>query len=104
MSDVAKPAGAGAGSPAAKPDLSQLSKEQLNEHIEKTRSDLKATLDAIEFKLNVPKQARHAAHRVKSSINRFRAENPVQFAIAAVAAVAAVGATAVLGYRFASKR
>ncbi|MCS5735319.1 DUF3618 domain-containing protein [Herbiconiux daphne] len=100
MSDVAKPTSADAAKPAAP----QRSKAELHADIEKTRADLKATLDAIEFKLNVPKQARHAAHRLKSSINRFRAQNPVGFTAAAVGAVAAVGAAAVLGFRFASKK
>jgi hypothetical protein len=90
--------------PADKPEVPQRSKQELQADIEKTRAELKATLDAIEFKLNVPKQARHAAHRLKSRINAFRAQNPVGFAIAAVAAVGAVGAAAVLGFRFAAKK
>jgi len=86
------------------PEVPQRSKEQLNADIEKTRADLRATLDAIEFKLNVPKQARHAAHRVKSRIATFRAQNPIGFAVGVAGAVAAVGAAAVLGFRFASKK
>jgi hypothetical protein len=88
----------------AAPEVPPRSKEQLHADIEKTRADLKATLDAIEFKLNLPKQARHAAHRVKSRIASFRDENPIGFAVGVAGAVAAVGVAAVLGFRFASKK
>ncbi|WP_382309089.1 DUF3618 domain-containing protein [Herbiconiux sp. UC225_62] len=88
----------------AAPKAPQRSKEQLNADIEKTRADLKATLDAIEFKLNLPKQARHAAHRVKSRIATLRDQNPIGFAVGVAAAVAAVGIAAVLGFRSASKK
>lgn len=90
-------------SPAAEP-APQRSKAELNADIEKTRADLRATLDAIEFKLNVPKQARHAAHRVKSRIANFRDRNPIGFAVGVAGAVAAVGVAAVLGFRSASTK
>ena len=96
MSEVAK-----AGPAAEAPERS---KAELHADIEKTRSDLKATLDAIEFKLNVPKQTRHAVHRLKSSVNRFRAANPVAFSAAVAGTAAAVVGAAVLGFRFAAKK
>ena len=80
------------------------SKAELHADIEKTRADLRSTLDAIEFKLNVPKQTRHAVHRLKSSVNRFREANPVGFAVGVAGAVVTLGAVAVLGFRFASKK
>ncbi|MFB2579983.1 DUF3618 domain-containing protein [Herbiconiux sp. P15] len=80
------------------------SSADLHADIEKTRADLRATLDAIEFKLNVPKQARHAAHRLKSSVNRFRAANPVAFAAVVAGAAALVVTAGVLGYRSASSK
>jgi hypothetical protein len=86
------------------PEVPQRSKEQLHADIEKTRADLRATLDAIEFKLNLPKQARHAAHRVKSRVATFRSQNPIGFAVGVAGAVAAVGAAVILGFRFASKK
>lgn len=99
MSDAnaAKPGAADASTP-------QRSKAELHADIEKTRAELRATLDAIEFKLNVPKQARHAAHRLKSSLARYRRDNPIGFAAGVGAAVVAVGAAAVLGFRYAGRR
>ncbi|MCS5717482.1 DUF3618 domain-containing protein [Herbiconiux sp. CPCC 205763] len=88
----------------ATPELPQRSKEQLHADIEKNRARLKATLDAIEFKLNVPKQARHAVHRVKTRIAVFRDRNPIGFGVGVASAIAAVGLVAVLGFRSASKK
>lgn len=75
----------------------------LHADIQKTRDDLRSTLDAIEFKLNVPKQARHAAHRLKSRFNRLRAENPVAVYAGIGGAVVVLAGVAVLGFRSASK-
>ncbi|TAJ48295.1 MAG: DUF3618 domain-containing protein [Herbiconiux sp.] len=86
------------------PEAPQRSQAQLHADIEKTRADLRATLDAIEFKLNLPKQARHAAHRVAGRVRRFRAQNPVGFAVGVAAAVVAVGGAAFLGFRSAAKK
>ncbi len=86
------------------PEVPKRSTAELHADIEKTRADLRATLDAIEFKLNVPKQARHAAHRVASRVRRFKDGNPVGFAVGVAAAVVAVGGAAVLGFRFAAKK
>jgi hypothetical protein len=77
---------------------------ELQSDIEKTRADLRATLDAIEFRLNVPKQARHAAHLVKSRVNRFRAANPAAFAAVVAGAAALVVTAGVLGFRSASTK
>jgi len=86
------------------PEAPQRSQVELQADIEKTRADLRATLDAIEFKLNVPKQARHAAHRVASRLRRFKDDNPVGFAVGVAAAVVAVGGAAFLGFRYAAKK
>ena len=99
MSDAPKTA---PGDQAA--ETPQRSKAELHADIEKTRSDLRATLDAIEFKLNLPKQARHAAHRVKSRVNRLRHDSPAVFGSVVAGAVVAVGAVAVLGFRYASRK
>ena len=56
--------------------------------VEKARADLAATLEAIEDKLNLPKQARLAVDRARRRIQDLRTENPM--ALAAVAACAAV--------------
>lgn len=99
MSEAAAVSKTGDGSTAEKRSSSELKAD-----IEKTRADLRATLDAIEFRLNVPKQARHAAHRVKSRVNRFRAANPAAFAAVVAGAAALVVTAGVLGYRSASNR
>ena len=56
--------------------------------VEKARADLAATLEAIEDKLNLPKQARLAVDRARRRVQDLRTENPM--ALAAVAAGAAV--------------
>ena len=51
--------------------------------VDRARAELAATLDAIEYKLNVPK-------RTAERVQRLRAENPVALAGIAAGAVAAV--------------
>lgn len=54
--------------------------------VDRARDELAATMDAIEYKLNVPKRA-------SERIQRLRAENPLALAgIAAGAAAAVAGA------------
>jgi hypothetical protein len=55
--------------------------------IASTRAELESTLDAIEDKLNVPKQMSRLGGRVKSSYE----SNPVPWIIGATAAVIVVG-------------
>ena len=57
--------------------------------VDRARAELAATMDAIEYKLNVPK-------RTAERVQRLRAENPVALAGIAAGAVAAV-ASAVWG-------
>lgn len=56
------------------------------------RAELAATLEAIEDKLNVPKQTRLALERAKRSYR----ENPVPWIIGAAAAVVVVGGAVAL--------
>jgi hypothetical protein len=51
--------------------------------VERARAELAATMDAIEYKLNVPK-------RTAERLRRLRAENPVALAGIAVGAAVAV--------------
>ncbi|MGN6762090.1 MAG: DUF3618 domain-containing protein [Leifsonia sp.] len=51
--------------------------------VDRARAELAATMDAIEYKLNVPK-------RTAERVQRLRAENPVALAGIAAGAVAAV--------------
>ena len=67
----------------------------ISSRVASTRADLEATLDAIEDKLNVPKQVGALAEKAKQSYDR----NPMPWiigAIGAAVAVAAVVAWAVL--------
>ena len=64
---------------------------ELRSDIETTREQLAQTLDAIEDKLNVQKQAQKALHRLQERFNKLRKENPVVIYIGAGAAVAVAG-------------
>ncbi|HXD62605.1 MAG TPA: DUF3618 domain-containing protein [Lacisediminihabitans sp.] len=55
--------------------------------ISDTRAELEETLDAIEDKLNVPKQASRLAKKAQASYE----ENPVPWIIGATAAVIVIG-------------
>ena len=59
--------------------------------VEKARADLTAALDAIEDKLNVPKQTRFAVERAGRRVRKLRDENPVALAAVAVGAAALIG-------------
>ncbi|WP_349899057.1 DUF3618 domain-containing protein [Parafrigoribacterium soli] len=55
--------------------------------ISETRAELEETLDAIEDKLNVPKQASRLAKKAQASYE----DNPVPWIIGATAAIVVVG-------------
>ena len=57
------------------------------ESISATRAQLEETLDAIEDKLNVPKQAGRLARKAQASYEA----NPVPWIVGATAAVIAIG-------------
>jgi hypothetical protein len=65
---------------------------EIRSDIESTREKLAATLDAIEDRLNVPKQAQAALGRGRELWDRTLRENPVAvYAAAGGVAVAAAG-------------
>ncbi|MDM4763325.1 DUF3618 domain-containing protein [Galbitalea sp. SE-J8] len=66
-----------------------MSDASLDARIASTRAELEGTLDALEDKLNVPKQASLLAERVRVSYSR----NPVPWIIGATAAAIAVAGT-----------
>ncbi|MCU1477047.1 MAG: hypothetical protein JWQ64_1740 [Subtercola sp.] len=66
-------------------------RDQIKLDVVKNRQDLSDTLDAIEFKLNIPKQARFALHRVSAKFEELRQENPAVLVAGAAAAAAVVG-------------
>jgi hypothetical protein len=75
------------------------SKAELARDIERNRDELAATLDAIEYKLNLSRQAKAAAARAGDRIRLLRDENPTVLAAGAVAVAAAVGGLVWLGVR-----
>jgi hypothetical protein len=58
---------------------------------DKARAELTATLDAIQEKLDVPKQAKLATERAGRRVQELRTENPVAFGAAVVGVAALVG-------------
>jgi hypothetical protein len=65
---------------------------EIRSDIELTRERLAQTLDAIEDKLNLPKQAGLAAGRLRDRVVRLQKENPVViYASGAIAVLGVVG-------------
>lgn len=60
----------------------------ISSRVAATRADLESTLDAIEDKLNVPKQVGELATKAKDSYDR----NPMPWIIGAIGAAVAVAA------------
>ena len=63
------------------------SSDSVGTRITRTRCELEQTLDAIEDRLNVPKQVGKLTAKVQSSY----AENPVPWVVGATAAVVVIG-------------
>ena len=113
MSDKKSPAAAASKAAAAslkknqppKPDKPEdtRSHEQIKSDVIKNRNDLAETLDAIEFKLNVPKQARFQVDRLTTKIKQLREENPAVLVAGAAGIAALVGTGVWLGVRAATR-
>ena len=69
----------------------------------RARAEFAGALNALEDKLNVPKQVRIKSARAKVQLRRFANEQPVAAMAAAVGVVAAVGVTVWLVVRAATK-
>ncbi len=63
------------------------------------RTELKATLDAIEDKVNLKKKVTNGAHRAGNALRELQNEKPVVFVSLGVGVAAAVGAVAWLSVR-----
>jgi hypothetical protein len=87
-----------------KPEAPKRSSAQLAADIVKNREAIAANLDAIEYKLNVPKQARLLAADVSNKIRVLRDENPVALAAGAVGVAVAVGGAVFLVVRAVARR
>jgi uncharacterized protein (UPF0147 family) len=67
---------------------------EIRSDIESTREKLAQTLDAIEDRLNVPKQARRVVDRTREAFEKVNKENPVLVYAAAGAVVLVAGGLA----------
>jgi hypothetical protein len=83
----------------AKERARNLTRVQARLASERARADFAATLNALEDKLNVPKQLRIKSARAKVRLRRFADEQPVAAVVVAVGVVAVVGVTAWLVVR-----
>jgi hypothetical protein len=72
--------------------------------VERARTELAFTLDALEDKLNVPKRIRHRMAKARARIRLLRDNNPGALAAVVVGVTAAVGAAAYFGVRAAKNR
>jgi len=81
----------------------QMSRAELQAQLEETRQRLASNLDALEDKLNVPKQLGKASTKFRRRMNTMREENPLGFAGVVVAGVVAVGLTGYLVVKIASR-
>ena len=70
----------------------------------RARAELAATLDALDRKLNVPRQLRITRRRITLGLHKLGDENPVGLAGIALAAAVAVGSAVWLGVRAITSR
>ena len=87
-----------------RPDVSGMKLDQLRAHRAQTRAQLASTLDALEDKVNVPKQLGKVSRKFGRRVQTLRRENPVLLTGIAVGVVAAIGVTAYLVVKITSKR
>jgi hypothetical protein len=103
MSSSTDTTGATAATTAEKQPADTLSQDQLRQRAALARRELATTLDAIEYKLNVPRQVRATSQRVALELHKLGRDKPL--ALAGIAAgVASVMGTAVGGIVWASTR
>lgn len=92
------------GANRARTDVSSMKLDQLRAHRAQTRAQLASTLDALEDKVNIPKQLGKASRRFGRRVQTLRRENPVLLAGIAAGVVAAIGVTAYVVVKITSKR
>jgi|GEM_PF-1250388 len=87
------------GTEPKEPELKQRTHTQLLADIEAGRTELGATLDAIEDKLNVKKKVTNGARRAGGALRALQDEKPVVFVALGLGVAVAVGAVAWLSVR-----
>lgn len=80
------------------------SKAELRAEAASARAALASTLDAIEYKLNVPKQIRITIRRVKHSLRKLGSENPAALAGIGLGAVVAAASAVWVAVNAVQKR
>lgn len=80
-----------------------VSRVQARINVERARSDFASTLNALEDKLNVPKQVSRASARTKVKLRRFAKEQPAAAVAAAASVALAVGGAVFLAVRAVAK-
>lgn len=77
--------------PETRQPVQKRSRAELQRDADRARAELAATLDAIEDRLNLPKQARLATQRTGRQLRRLASENPLALGAIAVAVATSVG-------------
>jgi hypothetical protein len=95
------PSGAQVAKPAEQP---QKSLADLRKEAHAARSEVASTLDAIEYKLNIPKQVKINTRRLTYNLRRLGDRNPAALVGIAVAAASAVGGAVWLGVKALQRR
>jgi len=94
----------GAATPEAVQAASPRSLGDLRADAARARAELASTLDAVETKLNLPKQLRITRRRISLGLRRLGDENPAALVGVAVAAAVVAGSAVWLGVRVVVKR
>lgn len=80
-------------STAAKASAESLSQEELRQRASVARRELASTLDAIEYKLNVPRQYREISREVTGRLRKLGRDKPLALIGVAAGAATAAGST-----------
>ncbi|MBO0982988.1 DUF3618 domain-containing protein [Rathayibacter sp. SD072] len=72
-------------------DPAELKPDQLKADIERARTELAATLDAIEYKINVPRKVKDAQRTLERKFRVVSRQNPSALIAGAAGVAAAVG-------------
>lgn len=87
------------GAAATAPPVKHPGKVELRAEASRARAELAGTLDAIEYKLNLPKQVRLTTRRLTLGLRKLGDEHPAALVGIALGAATAAGAAVWLGVR-----
>ncbi|WP_022886873.1 DUF3618 domain-containing protein [Glaciibacter superstes] len=89
---------------AEEPKEPKKSLGELRAEAHAARGEIASTLDALEYKLNIPKQLKIRGRRFSMGLRNLGEDNPAALAGIALGAVAVVGAVVWLGVRAVQRR